>query len=334
MSDPEPAAPPRPALGAGALTDVVRAFRDGLRANQAAINALNVYPVPDGDTGTNMALTVESVVAQLPDPTADPTAEPTAGPGADPSAADRAPLDMAEACRLISYWSLMGARGNSGTILSQILRGLCASVRELDVIDGPALAAALRAASTAAYGAVMKPIEGTILTVARTAAEGAEAAAAEPGASLLDVALAARAAAQVGLDSTPSLLPVLQRAGVVDAGGVGFCVLLDAILRVVDGRPIPTVVGPDGATLAGIEPAHGADGHGGEGGIADLRYEVMYLLEADDDRIGGSRTPGPRWATRSPSSAATACGTATSTPTTSAAPSRPPSTSAAPARSG
>lgn len=289
MSDParpaEPTTPgepdatgPRALLGPAAIAATVRAFRDGLRANQGAINQLNVYPVPDGDTGTNMALTIESVVAQLPD-------------AADADAAGDGPAaDMAEVCRLIGHWSLMGARGNSGTILSQILRGFCGVVRSLEAVDGPALAAALRAASTAAYGAVMKPIEGTILTVARTAAEGAEAAAAEPGATLLTVALGARAAAQAGLDSTPSLLPVLERAGVVDAGGVGYCVLLDALLQVIDGRPIPAVPTAGAiATPGGAGPAAGATGpaDGPGGGIADLRYEVMYLLEADDDRMGG-----------------------------------------------
>src|SRR3954449_8103695 len=138
-------------LGADQLRAVVGAFRDALRAHQEGINRLNVYPVPDGDTGTNMALTLESVVAELA--------------GAD--------AGMAATCKAISHGSLMGARGNSGVILSQILRGLSDGVRDAEVADGAAIAAALVAAAEAAYGAVMRPVEGTILTVVREASAGA-----------------------------------------------------------------------------------------------------------------------------------------------------------------
>jgi uncharacterized protein len=282
-------------LGASDLVRLITAFRDGMRANQAAINALNVYPVPDGDTGTNMALTVESVVAELESVLASKTSG--AAPAADLArrSTDTVPgePEMGVVCHGISHGSLMGARGNSGVILSQILRGIAGVARELQVVGPHDLAAALVAASTGAYGAVLRPIEGTILTVVRCASEGA-ADAAGRGDSLVDVALAARQAAQRGLDQTPELLPVLKAAGVVDAGGVGLCVLLDALLFVIDGRPIPPVALPEGMSVSaatthggghGLASSGGGDGSGSSGNIADLRYEVMYFLEAPDASV-------------------------------------------------
>src|SRR4051812_14459971 len=253
-------------LGAAELRAVVTGYRDALRAHQEAVNRLNVYPVPDGDTGTNMALTLESVVAELA--------------GADP--------DLGATCKAISHGSLMGARGNSGVILSQILRGLADGVRDAEVADGPAIAAALVAASEAAYGAVMRPVEGTILTVIRESSDGARVAA-DAGASLVGVLEAARSAGGEALARTPELLPVLAEAGVVDAGGTGLLLLIDAALNVVDGRPLPepdeAQVGVDPDLLAELARVHGAEGGHGEGGVADLRYEVMYFLEAPDSTI-------------------------------------------------
>src|SRR5262245_41797374 len=138
-------------LGAPDLLRVVATYRDALRAHQEELNRLNVYPVPDGDTGTNMTLTVESVLAEL----------------------DGA-RDMPEVCRAIAHGSLMGARGNSGVILSQILRGFSDTFAQLDAADAADLARALRKAADAAYQAVLRPVEGTMLTVVREAAEGAE----------------------------------------------------------------------------------------------------------------------------------------------------------------
>jgi uncharacterized protein len=233
-------------------------FRDALRANQGPVNRLNVYPVPDGDTGTNMALTLESVVAELE--------------GADRN-------DMGAVCHAISHGSLMGARGNSGVILSQILRGLAAGFRDYVEVGAQVFATSLTNASTAAYGAVMKPIEGTILTVVRSAAEGASDAAGR-GADLLSVLEGARSSAGAALAQTPELLPVLKAAGVVDAGGAGFCLLLDAALELMDGRPVPVVDAP-----AGVLSADAADEH--SGGVGALQYEVMYFLDAPDDSIAG-----------------------------------------------
>jgi len=247
-------------LGADDLRHVIESFRDALRLHQTAVNRLNVYPVPDGDTGSNMALTLASVVAELD------TAEP----------------DLEATCKAISHGSLMGARGNSGVILSQILRGLADVVRACDgTIDGRVLAEGLAAAAEGAYGAVMRPVEGTILTVVRETAEAAAAAVAA-GADLLGVLEAAREGGYASLERTPELLSVLADAGVVDAGGAGFVLLIDAALLVVDGRPLPEPPEVDELAEA-IAVAHG-DGHG-EGGIADLRYEVMYFLEAPDETI-------------------------------------------------
>ncbi|MDP8937457.1 MAG: DAK2 domain-containing protein [Actinomycetota bacterium] len=246
-------------LGPEELGAAVRAFRDCLRRHQERLNRLNVYPVPDGDTGTNMALTLESVVAELD--------------GAS---------DMAGCCAAVIHGSLMGARGNSGVILSQILRGIGDRLKEDDAAGPEAVAEALTAGSAAAYKAVMKPVEGTILTVARDAAEAASGAS---GGSLLEVLEAAAAAARASVTRTPELLPVLAAAGVVDAGGAGFVLLLDALLHVVDGRPLPEP--PDTPALSTAAPRAATERAEEEVGADGGRYEVMYLLDAPDDRIDG-----------------------------------------------
>jgi uncharacterized protein len=243
-------------LGAGDLRQALLRFRDAVRAHQEELNRLNVYPVPDGDTGTNMALTLESVSAELAQ------AE-----------------SMAEVCHGISRGSLMGARGNSGVILSQILRGIADECRDHEEIHSAELVKGFRHASDAAYEAVMRPVEGTILTVVRSIAEALESL---DNPSL--VALLERGA-QAGADavaSTPDLLPVLRDAGVVDSGGKGLTLLLDALLEVVDGRPIPE---PELVDTPLSVAAHLS----GEDDVSGLRYEVMYLLDAPDNTISGFR---------------------------------------------
>lgn len=250
-------------LAAVDVRAVVTAYRDALRAHQEVVNRLNVYPVPDGDTGTNMALTLESVVAELA--------------GTD---------DMATTCKAISHGSLMGARGNSGVILCQLLRGLSDVWKVSESVDAGQVAVSLRSASDAAYKAVMHPVEGTILSVAAAAAAGAGEAAGA-GKALSDVLHRARASAAVALAYTPEQLAVLKEAGVVDAGGAGFVLLLDAFLHVVTGQPLPEApevpAGPSAAASATSMPAPGSDG----GGVDGPRYEVMYLLEVADDAIPG-----------------------------------------------
>jgi len=256
-------------LGADELRRVVTLFRDLLRAHQDGINRLNVYPVPDGDTGTNMALTLEAVVAEL----------------------DTAADDMPAVCKAMSHGSLMGARGNSGVILSQILRGLAEEFAQSDGsgVDEAVVTTALGSATKGAYAAVMKPVEGTILTVVREAAEAAEARAGD-GAALVDVLDAARVGGHEALARTPELLPVLADAGVVDAGGTGLLLLFDALLHVVDGRPLPEPSATEAmADQANVTVGHGDDGRAamahGEGDVSDLRYEVMYFLEAPDQTV-------------------------------------------------
>jgi DAK2 domain fusion protein YloV len=244
-------------LGADELRAAVAGYRDALAAHKEGINRLNVYPVPDGDTGTNMALTLLAVCEELQ----------TAGP------------DLPAVCKAISHGSLMGARGNSGVILSQVLRGMSSVVAEAGGVDGASAAAALQAASAAAYQAVMRPVEGTILTVVREASEAAVQAA-DGGAPLVEVLEAALAQGEDALERTPEMLPVLKEAGVVDAGGAGLLLFLHALLHQVDGRPMPEPVEVDGPAFTEPLP-----GHGEHGGVSDLRYEVMYFLEAPDEAI-------------------------------------------------
>lgn len=224
-----------------------------LASHRQGLNALNVYPVPDGDTGSNMAQTVDSVVRHL----------------------DEAET-MDEVAGALSHGSLMGAAGNSGVILSQVLRGLADVVRPLLQVETADLATALSSAATAAYEAVQSPVEGTILTVVRESATAAQQAA---DGELAEMLRQAYERAVTALESTTEMLPVLKEARVVDAGGAGYLLLLAAFLEVVTGvevalpehlfRAIPT-----------IEV---------EGAPIGPRYEVMYFLEAPDERLDAFR---------------------------------------------
>jgi DAK2 domain fusion protein YloV len=238
----------------------ILAYRDLLSSHQQVINRLNVYPVPDGDTGTNMALTLESVAAELE--------------GLGEGAA------MAEVAKAIAHGSLMGARGNSGVILSQLLRGIAERLGSGGECGGAAMAEALVLASDLALQAVVRPVEGTILTVARAAGEGASASGDRTLVGVLD---AARHAAADALARTPEMLEVLAQAGVVDAGGTGYLLLFDALLHVVDERALPEP--PELETVrrvAVLSPQ-------GEGHVSELRYEVMYLLDAPVDAMDDFR---------------------------------------------
>ena len=240
-------------------------YRNTLKRHQADLNKLNVYPVPDGDTGSNMARTLDAVVAEL----------------------DKHPDSLDETYNAISHGSLMGARGNSGVILSQILRGLSATLKVASEHGAVKVAEALKAASVAAYDSVLKPIEGTILTVVREAADAAVRAAGD-GATLAAMLRVARAAGRESLANTPELLPVLKEAGVVDAGGAGFLLLLDSALHVVDGEPLPepeNLSGPNTEQLIAVMKRGETDAANGAGvDVSELRYEVMFLLEIDDTK--------------------------------------------------
>lgn len=239
---------------------ILDVYRSGLAAHREAINAMNVYPVPDGDTGTNMGLTVQSVLVEL----------------------DNSDQTMAATCKAISHGSLMGARGNSGVILSQILRGMASTFAEHDVIDGETLVVAMETSAVAAYEAVMKPVEGTILTVVRESANAARRTHDAGTDTVVTIIEASREAGHVALERTPQQLAVLAEAGVVDAGGAGYLLLLDAMLNVLDGRamPEPPSVSTALPTVAGFERP---DDHARD--VSDLRYEVMYFLDAPDDSI-------------------------------------------------
>ena len=249
-------------FGADALRDTVIAFRDTMKRHASGINRLNVYPVPDGDTGTNMARTLDAVVTELEG----------ASPGLDAT------------CEAISHGSLMGARGNSGVILSQILRGLSATLKTAQTSGAHRVAEALKAASAAAYEAVLKPIEGTILTVVRETAEAATKAANE-GASLVVMLRDARNTGRKALDNTPELLPVLKDAGVVDAGGAGFLLFMDSALHVVDGEPLPEPIYSDGPSAEQLEKVALRTANDGSVDVSELRYEVMFLLDLDDANL-------------------------------------------------
>ena len=237
-------------------------FHEGLAAHRAVVDNLNVYPVPDGDTGTNMTLTMQSVVESL-----------------DGVADEPEPL-----CAAIAHGALMGARGNSGVILAQILRGMCSVLGSAAPASAPELAQAFTAAAEGAYSAVARPTEGTILTVIREAATAATASAAT-GAPLVEMLDAARDRGYDTLERTPQMLAVLAEAGVVDAGGAGLLLLLDACLAEVDGRPMPEAPEvPDAPAVSAPAP------ESSEPSIADLRYEVMFLLDAEDSKIDGFKS--------------------------------------------
>lgn len=207
--------PTEPAtISAAELCNAFNYATDWLGVYIDAVNALNVYPVPDGDTGTNMHLTMQSVRRQIQ---------------------SESPSSMAQLAHAISYGSLLGARGNSGVILSQVLKGFAEEARRHEELDGRAVASALQSASQSAYKAVMKPVEGTILTVVRSAAESVDGRTGSP----LPVLRKALEAAQEALSRTPELLPLLKQAGVVDAGGLGLVHVLEGLIAYFEGRDLP-----------------------------------------------------------------------------------------------
>ncbi|MCE5203261.1 MAG: DAK2 domain-containing protein [Coriobacteriales bacterium] len=201
-------------LGAAAVS-LISSAADALKERKEEINRLNVFPVPDGDTGTNMSLTMDAVMTDL--------------------AALDGDVPLSEVCRAVAHGSLMGARGNSGVILSQILRGLCEVVGAASSVSSQLVVDALKRSVTVAFQAVRKPVEGTMLTVLRDSAEAA-AEAAESGASTDAVLDAVVKAAFESVKRTPELLPVLKEHGVVDAGGFGLAVLFEGFVAGLDGH--------------------------------------------------------------------------------------------------
>ncbi|WP_406362647.1 DAK2 domain-containing protein [Streptomyces sp. NBC_01579] len=244
---------------------------EALGRERAAIDAINVYPVADGDTGTNLYLTVESAAGAVEAVFA----------GHETGASVPA---LADAVRAMAHGALIGARGNSGTILAQLLRGMAGVLAEGQ--DADHLRLALTRAATAARQAVAHPVEGTVLTVATAAAEAAGRTAGDPSARA--VVQAAYEGARTALDATPGQLAVLGRAGVVDAGGRGLVTVLEALVEAVSGEAPEhgTWVTPDIVPVTTAAADDCAAG-GPQDGPA---FEVIYLLEAGDDAVDRLRT--------------------------------------------
>jgi len=202
------------------LKQLVEAGLIWLRANQQTVNALNVFPVPDGDTGTNMVLTMQSAYNEID---------------------DLGHRNVGQMAAAVSQGALMGARGNSGVILSQIWRGFARALHNQEILDGPGLVRAFGEARDTAYKGVVRPVEGTILTVAKDTAAAAEAALLETS-DPLEILARLVPAADASVQRTPELLPVLKQAGVVDSGGKGFYFILEGMLRLVQGQPLDVPV--------------------------------------------------------------------------------------------
>ncbi|HZJ22140.1 MAG TPA: DAK2 domain-containing protein [Anaerolineales bacterium] len=226
-----------------------------LRTNQQTVNALNVFPVPDGDTGTNMVLTMQSAWNEIKD------------------LGHRRVSDMAAA---VSKGALMGARGNSGVILSQLWRGFARGVQDKDVMDGATFAKAFAEARDTAYRGVVRPVEGTILTVAREVAEATEAGlkSTQDAIDILEIAVKA---ADEAVRKTPDLLPLLKQAGVVDSGGKGLFFILEGMLRHVYGESLDT-------PLMSVQPISAMNLQGALEEVEEGQdYEVIVdFMPADD----------------------------------------------------
>jgi uncharacterized protein len=257
---------------------MVAAAHAAVKAQVARINDLNVYPVPDGDTGTNMLLTLESALNE------------TSGRSYD------SPEEASRAC---ARAALMGARGNSGVILSQMIRGACEVLADRSSLDAEAFAAGLEGARERAYASVREPVEGTMLTVIKDAALAAREATEAGDADLPSVAGAARLAAHDSVRRTPELLAVLREAGVVDAGGLGVAVVFDGLYACVSGQEIEVPeAGEEGAPdLEAIHASEEAWGYcteflvdGFDGDVEEFREHVYasgrsVLVVAQDDVV-------------------------------------------------
>lgn len=199
-----------------ALKKLIEAGLTWLKVNQQTVNVLNVFPVPDGDTGTNMVLTMQSAWSEID---------------------DLGHRNIGQMAAAVSQGALMGARGNSGVILSQLWRGFARALHNKETLDGPSLVKAFSEARDTAYKGVVRPVEGTILTVATDIATAAAAALMETQ-DPFEILAQVVPAADASVEHTPELLPVLKQAGVVDAGGKGLFYILEGMLRYVYGQPL------------------------------------------------------------------------------------------------
>jgi DAK2 domain fusion protein YloV len=250
-------------LNATVVRDWCAAGLERLRRHQHEIDELNVYPVPDGDTGTNLVLTMTAACEAL---------------AAEPHRASDRITALGRVLQSLARGALLGARGNSGVILSQMFAGMAETLAEVPAAGGRAFAAALDRAAVSAWEAVVDPVEGTILSVARAAADAALAVERDDAVA---VVCAASGAARAALARTPQQLPALARAGVVDAGGRGLVVLLDALVEVVTGDAPPETRTPDAIPPSRRTAVTAAR----ETGSDEYDYEVQYLLDAPDEAV-------------------------------------------------
>ena len=233
------------------LRGMVISAANALSNRKKELNDLNVFPVPDGDTGTNMSMTILAAAGAV-------EAEPS--------------LEISKIADKLSSASLRGARGNSGVILSQLIRGFCKAIREAEVIDLPLLAAALQAGTDTAYRAVMKPTEGTILTVARYGSEYATAAV-ETATDVLSFLEGVLEQQKLALSKTPEMLPALKQAKVVDAGGAGLVALFEGIISFLKSGEIVALSDQTAvATKIASAPAQAA-------GDIEFRYCTEFIIQ-------------------------------------------------------
>lgn len=241
--------------------DLVRMIQAGtalLEENKSRVDALNVFPVPDGDTGTNMYLTLLSATRE---------------------AEKRQEDNIGSVGKAISMGSLMGARGNSGVILSQVFRGFAKELDSKPAINAIELAASLQAGSDTAYKAVMKPVEGTILTIVREVARAAVASTKQND-DIIQMMQESLEAGNRMLARTPQMLPVLKEAGVVDSGGQGFLILFEGMLTALTGEPVQTVRREEVPETVREVPARGVQ-------VAEYGYCTEVLIRGDNLDVAG-----------------------------------------------
>ena len=256
-----------PSATSSRLTDMIRATTKAVEANRDTINALNVFPVPDGDTGTNMLLTLRSIVDDLPSKSTD---------------------SANNVSKTIARSALLGARGNSGLILAQYFKGLAEAIGDATELTGEHFARSIRIASDRAYKALPNPVEGTMLTVYRECAEVAEKSAAVND-DLKSVMTDVAEEAIQSVRRTPDLLPVLAEAEVVDSGGFGFAVMLDGAIRALKGdEPVGRVIDvpmPLGKQFSGSVKADFVDASA----EIDWGYCTVFAIKSDPLDVDGLR---------------------------------------------
>lgn len=254
------------AIDGQALKQLTEAGLIWLRANQQQINALNVFPVPDGDTGTNMVLTMQAAfeeIAQSPE------------------------RNIGKMAHKVAHGALMGARGNSGVILSQLWRGFARALDNQEILDAESLARAFAQGRDTAYKGVVRPVEGTILTVAKDAAAAAEAALSETD-DPFEILAHIVDAAERSVERTPELLPVLKEAGVVDSGGKGLCCIFEGMLRYIHNQPLDVTIAyvqplssmKMDETMESVEPGQDFEV------VIDFRPHAPLTLESFYEELG------------------------------------------------